>query len=349
MWERVIGRPPISASIFDQFRNADGGGNSYGLLNASTPVDNSTATRDRNNSLSPDQRYDTTEYADYTGNYTWQIALANGTYRVHLVAGDATKTNVTYTVKANGLTFLSGTVASGSTHPWIEATGNVTVSNGLFLLTGASGNANELAYIDIWPSGDVSSAPAEPTGLTVTSESTTSADIRWTDNSDNETGFQIQRSTNNSTWTTITTTNSSGTTTPAPTFPNAQYFGDTGLTANTTYYYRVCAVNANASPTLYSSYTSSVSVTTPATNAEAPYGGTTWSTDNLIQAENFDVGGEGVELDEYRARINELFGKDLWKMRVERRPYDGERHLRDQLKHGSWVIALLPQLVLQSK
>jgi transposase len=41
--------------------------------------------------------------------------------------------------------------------------------------------------------------------------------------------------------------------------------------------------------------------------------------------------------------------KILWKMWVERRPYDGERHLRDQLKHGSWVIALMPQPVVQSK
>jgi transposase len=38
----------------------------------------------------------------------------------------------------------------------------------------------------------------------------------------------------------------------------------------------------------------------------------------------------------------------LWKMWMERTVYDGDRHLRDQLKHGSWVISLLPQPVAQS-
>jgi transposase len=40
--------------------------------------------------------------------------------------------------------------------------------------------------------------------------------------------------------------------------------------------------------------------------------------------------------------------KIIWKMWVERKPYDGDRHLRDQLKHGSWVISLLPQTAAQS-
>ena len=33
----------------------------------------------------------------------------------------------------------------------------------------------------------------------------------------------------------------------------------------------------------------------------------------------------------------------LWKMWTQRTTYDGDRHLRDQIKHGSWVISLLPQ------
>jgi transposase len=40
--------------------------------------------------------------------------------------------------------------------------------------------------------------------------------------------------------------------------------------------------------------------------------------------------------------------KIIWKMWIERKPYDGDRHLRDQVKHGSWVISLLPQLTLKS-
>ena len=40
--------------------------------------------------------------------------------------------------------------------------------------------------------------------------------------------------------------------------------------------------------------------------------------------------------------------KILWKMWAERTSYDGERHLRDQLKHGSWVIGLMPKTAVQS-
>jgi transposase len=40
--------------------------------------------------------------------------------------------------------------------------------------------------------------------------------------------------------------------------------------------------------------------------------------------------------------------KILWKMWTDRTPYDGERHLHDQVKHGSWVIALMPQSTLQT-
>ena len=34
--------------------------------------------------------------------------------------------------------------------------------------------------------------------------------------------------------------------------------------------------------------------------------------------------------------------KILWKMWQMRKPYDAELHQRNQLKHGSWVIALMP-------
>ena len=35
--------------------------------------------------------------------------------------------------------------------------------------------------------------------------------------------------------------------------------------------------------------------------------------------------------------------KILWKMWTERQTYDADRHLRDQTRHGSWVIRLIPQ------
>ena len=39
--------------------------------------------------------------------------------------------------------------------------------------------------------------------------------------------------------------------------------------------------------------------------------------------------------------------KMLWKMWMDRQPYDADRHLRDQTSHGSWVIALIQKPVPQ--
>ena len=39
--------------------------------------------------------------------------------------------------------------------------------------------------------------------------------------------------------------------------------------------------------------------------------------------------------------------KILWKMWNDRTSYNSDRHLRDQLKHGSWVIKLLPNTAAQ--
>ena len=47
-----------------------------------------TATRDRNNAKSPDQRYDTLVHTQLYGTRTWEIAVPNGQYSVHLVGGD---------------------------------------------------------------------------------------------------------------------------------------------------------------------------------------------------------------------------------------------------------------------
>ena len=40
--------------------------------------------------------------------------------------------------------------------------------------------------------------------------------------------------------------------------------------------------------------------------------------------------------------------KILWNTWTDRTPYDGDRHLRDQVKHGSWVISLIPKSAVQS-
>src|SRR6185369_2960447 len=76
------------------------------------------------------------------------------------------------------------------------------------------------------------STPAAPSGLTATAISKTQIDLAWTDNSSNEDGCKIERSTNGSTWTQIATVG-----------PNVRNYSSTGLSANKLYYYRVRAYN----------------------------------------------------------------------------------------------------------
>ena len=82
-----------------------------------------------------------------------------------------------------------------------------------------------------------------PTGLAATVTSETQINLTWTDNSGNETAFDVQRSTDNATWSTINS--------PAA---NATSYSATGLTAGTLYYFRIRARNAWTE----SSWTSSV-------------------------------------------------------------------------------------------
>jgi autotransporter-associated beta strand protein len=76
--------------------------------------------------------------------------------------------------------------------------------------------------------------PAAPSGLSAAAVSSAQINLAWTDNATNETGFKILRRTGVSgSYTQIATVGANVTT-----------FTNTGLTAATAYYYRVCATNA---------------------------------------------------------------------------------------------------------
>jgi hypothetical protein len=119
-----------------------GNGYSYGW--------NATNNRavDRNSSLSPDQRYDTLNTMQTGGTYRWEIALASGRYRVHVVAGDATATNSVYKINAESTLAVSGTPTSSKR--WIEGTVDVNVTDGRLTLSNATGASNDkICFVDI--------------------------------------------------------------------------------------------------------------------------------------------------------------------------------------------------------
>ncbi|MBK5298311.1 MAG: metallophosphoesterase, partial [Vicinamibacteria bacterium] len=129
--------------------------------------------------------------------------------------------------------------------------------------SGLSAGTTYRYRVQAWNAGGVSAYTSEasattpaattvaaPSGLTATARTTTIIDLTWVDQANNETGFEVQRSTNGSAFTTIVTVGA-----------NIQAYASTGLAKNKLYYYRVRAVRTGT-PTIYSAYSNTASART---------------------------------------------------------------------------------------
>jgi hypothetical protein len=97
--------------------------------------------------------------------------------------------------------------------------------------------------------------PAAPTGINASATSSSTITLGWTDASNNESGFYVERSTNGTTFSQI-----------AALGPNTKTYASTGLAAQTLHYFRVRAYNnVGASP-----YSAVVSATTHAPAPVSP-------------------------------------------------------------------------------
>ena len=123
---------------------------------------------------------------------------------------------------------------------------------GTRIITGANGlqqTAVEASvYSGILPT-PTPALPAAPTNLAAKTISKSQINLTWTDNSNNESGFRIQRC-NGSTCTNFALIASVG--------AGVQSYSNTGLTANTAYRYRIYAYNSAGN----SGYSSIVTATT---------------------------------------------------------------------------------------
>ncbi|MDB6113314.1 MAG: hypothetical protein JWQ62_259, partial [Lacunisphaera sp.] len=129
--------------------------------------------------------------------------------------------------------------------------------------------------------------PAAPTNLQAGNQTATTAALSWTDNSNDETGFEIQRATGDGsgTFTVVTTTAA-----------NASSYIDSGLTADTQYTYRVRAVRNGTFSANSNTFTVRTLTNTNTGWASADIGnvGVAGSTSASGAAVTLNAGGEDI-------------------------------------------------------
>lgn len=110
---------------------------------------------------------------------------------------------------------------------------SMTIPGANFSVTTGAYSMNAISFT---PPTGTPLPPTAPSNLSASGVTATQLTLSWSDNSNNETGFVFDRA-NNSAFTTnlVTTTTAS----------NATSYLVTGLTRNTTYYFRIRAINAN--------------------------------------------------------------------------------------------------------
>ncbi len=173
---------------------------------------------------------------------------------------------------------LTFTTAAGGLN--VVAPGDANLSPpGYYMLFLVNGNGvpsvAKMVRIGMPPSAP----PAAPTNLTATAVSSSQINLAWSDNANTENGFQIESSLDGTSFT------------PAATVAaNVTTFASTGLNNATTYYYRVQATNAVGG----SAWSNVANARTGNPTNPLPYSGTPVPIPGTIQAEDFDLGGEGV-------------------------------------------------------
>ncbi|MBI3410581.1 MAG: fibronectin type III domain-containing protein [Planctomycetes bacterium] len=123
--------------------------------------DNSANARDRDSSRSPDELHDSLVHMQKSNNPngSWKIAVPNGTYTVHMIAGDSDHIDSVYRINVQGVLAISGNPTSANR--WFENTISVTVTNGFLNVTNATGSSNnKIDAIDITQTGTGGAAGA---------------------------------------------------------------------------------------------------------------------------------------------------------------------------------------------
>jgi hypothetical protein len=176
-----------------------------------------------------------------TSTITYNLAGQFGTFTSAVGIDDETggQGSADFLVYGDGVLLYESGVLTGTS---AVRTLSVNVSGVQTLtLVAQQGDPNSIDYDHAdWAGATLLTAapapavPAAPTGLAAAAGSSSTVYLSWSNAATNQTGFAVDRSTDGgTTWTQITTVGSTATT-----------YTDSGLTAGTTYTYRVRATNA---------------------------------------------------------------------------------------------------------
>jgi hypothetical protein len=156
------------------------------------------------------------------------------------------------TTSGSGFTLITTTAANATSYSDASLTANTTY----YYRIRATNGTGSSAYTAEASATTLVAPPSQPKFPTASAASSTSINVGWADNSSNETGFEIERS----------TTSGSGFVLIHTTAANVTTYSNTGLNEGTTYYYRIRAINAGGS----SAYTVQAAATTSFTVPAAP-------------------------------------------------------------------------------
>jgi hypothetical protein len=191
---------------------------------------------ERNSPLADWQGRDT--LATFAGTDAWEIAVANGTYRVYLVAGDPSHDTGTYSLQLEDAVALTGAVTDA--RRFLTSTTDVVVRDGKLTLTAGPGaSVNTICFLTIealsLSSTPAGKEPVAPGGLTASDITRSSAKLTWSGDAENAESLQVERTADHgANWETVATLHKSVT-----------GWTDTTLSSGSTYFYRIRAVSGD--------------------------------------------------------------------------------------------------------